>query len=60
MKVHTSQWAMDSFSVDRPSQLRMVLKVKYSGFQRSRSDLAQESLRQANLLGSRLLLEVLE
>ena len=55
MKVHTSQWALDSFSEDRPSQLRMVLEVRYSGSQRSRLDLAQEGLGQANLWGSRLL-----
>ena len=54
MKVHNSQWALDSFSVDRPSQLRMVSKVKYSGSQRSRSDSAQEGLGQSNLWGSRL------
>ena len=60
MMVHTSQWALDSFSEDRPSQLRMVLEVRYSGSQRSRLDLAQEGLGQANLWGSRLLLEVSE
>ena len=57
MKVHTSQWALDSFSAGRPSQLRMVSQVEYSGSQGSRSDSAQEGPGQSNLWVSRLFLK---